>query len=196
MKSRAKAPEKQPVTPTASAGSDDAVTEGQRSLRAVTASNAEIAKRVGVSKTLVTYWRTGAKLPAPEMRRVLETLYRIPATAWDQRTGSSTPGPGPVTTEVRREAATTNRSGVEEMLVAILQERSVGKLAVQEFTRLIDAEARVRKLIHELDQAEALTETRIVASPTMRRIRDRIFAALERHPNALRDVLDALGVPT
>lgn len=172
-------------------GTVEITSEGQRLLRLVDASLSVIGERVGVSRSLVGHWRTGLKSPAPDMRRVLATLYDIPAASWDQRVGGA-PERAPAPAPARGEARSSNRAGTDAMLDAILSERGQGGLTVQEFTRLVDAEARVRKLIHDLDQAEQLTETRIVTSPTMQKIRNAAIASLERYPDALRAFLAAL----
>lgn len=174
---------------------DDAgiVSEGQRLLRAVDASLSTIADRVGVSKSLVGHWRTGHKAPAPEMRRVLSTLYGIPVGTWDVRVGRPVSERAEPTERAPMPAASSdNRAGTEAMLEVILKERGTQGLTVQEFTRLIDAEAKVRKLLHDLDQADALTETRIVTSPTMQKIRNAAIQSLERWPDALRAFIAAL----
>lgn len=176
-------------------GDDDSATEGQRLLRLVDGSLQTIATRLGVSKALVGFWRTGKKLPAPEMRRTLATLYSIPADAWDARTQADVRDLAPAALAM---VAVTNRAGAEGMLQDILEKRR-GNLTVQEFTRLVDAEAKARALIHNLDQAEQITETRIVQSAVMQRVRNVIFATLQAHPAALRAVADALrgtGVAT
>lgn len=196
MKGTKKKPENEAVAAAATTSPEQEATEGQRLLRAVAASNAEVAARVGVSKAIVGFWRTGRKLPAPEMRRVLATLYDIPAGSWDSKPAGAEKAPPsfgsmPVA-EALRAVGKTNREGVESMLEAILRQRQAGGLTVQEFTRLVDAEAKVRKLIHDLDQAEQLTETRIVQSPTFTKVRNLIFGVLRNHPDVLRDVVSAL----
>ncbi len=198
MGSRAKPRKKAGSSDPAPFIADDSATEGQRLLRAVAASNAEIAAAVGASKSIVGFWRTGRKLPAPEMRRVLASLYDIAVGSWDARPGAlaarapaSKPGGS---APIIERSKPTNREGAEAMLEAILKQREADGLTVQEFTRLVDAEAKARKLIHDFDQAEQLTETRIVQSTTMQKIRNAAIGALEPWPDALRAFLSALGV--
>lgn len=167
-------------------------TEGRRLLQAVDASLSEVAKRVGVSKALVGFWRAGSKTPTPEMRRVLATLYSIPVAAWDSRVGATPTTAAPAR---REEAQATNRAGAEQLLAEILAQRSKGDLATREFVQLCDAETRTRALIERMEQAEQLTETRILQSPVMTRIRSAAFASLQPYPDALRAFLEAIGAP-
>lgn len=147
-----------------------------------------------MSKPLVGFWRGGQKVPSPEARRALESLYAIPIGAWDVRPGSSTtPTEASVATSVDElDEKVTNRAGAERLLAEILRLRSRGTLAVKEFVQLCDAETRTRALIERMEQAEQLTETKIVTSPVMVRVRNTIFATLQAHPAALRAVADAL----
>lgn len=50
---------------------------------------AEVARRVGVSKQVVSRWVAGEKRPDPERRALLEKEFGIPVEAWlepDERT--------------------------------------------------------------------------------------------------------------
>lgn len=63
--------------------SEPARTGGQELLRSVDAPLNEIATECGVSKALVSNWRTGKLIPQPPERAVLERVYGIPAAEWD-----------------------------------------------------------------------------------------------------------------
>lgn len=62
---------------------ESARTGGQELLRSVSAPLNEIATECGVSKALVSNWRTGKLKPQPPERAVLERVYGIPSHEWD-----------------------------------------------------------------------------------------------------------------
>lgn len=56
--------------------------EGQRLLRARPEDGAEIARQVGVTKSALSLYRSGKRLPSPDVARKLHTVFRIPVAAW------------------------------------------------------------------------------------------------------------------
>jgi transcriptional regulator with XRE-family HTH domain len=81
----------------------DVASEGQRLLRAVDGSLAQIAEKVGCSKTIAGDWRNGTKLPSAAMRGVLQEKYGIPPTSWDCAPGAELPPdepPAPLTEDL------------------------------------------------------------------------------------------------
>ncbi len=66
-------------------------TEGQRLLREVPESAGKIAAALGCSRPLVSYWRSGKKVPGGLHRQSLETHFGIPVTAWETAPGATPP---------------------------------------------------------------------------------------------------------
>lgn len=65
--------------------------EGQRLLLEVYKRHSltEIARSVGVTRSVPSYWSSGDRVPRPAHRRALERLYGIPFAAWDRLAGDS-----------------------------------------------------------------------------------------------------------
>lgn len=59
--------------------------EGSRLLGVVTDSQAQIARRVGVSRVTVGYWVSGERVPRDLHRERLESLYGIPFASWPDK---------------------------------------------------------------------------------------------------------------
>lgn len=56
--------------------------EGARLLGQLEVTQKVVAMRLGVSRSLVARWVAGHLVPTPKHRRLLESTYQIPVTAW------------------------------------------------------------------------------------------------------------------
>lgn len=172
-------------------------------------SHAEIAGKVGVDKSLVTRWISGARKPTDGHMTTLDALYGIPPSAWGEpvskvapRTAakpkpSPLPPPPPLGDEDddddgRYDDETNTdrlrrfiREGMREL--DLDTELSATKKA-EALKKLVDAQVALDKSTGE----NALTMSRIAAHPEFRRILRLITEALAPHPEALASVIDVL----
>ena len=59
--------------------------DGSRLLGAVSDTQAQIARRVGVSRVTVGYWVSGERVPNDAHRDRLESAYGIPTSSWPDK---------------------------------------------------------------------------------------------------------------
>lgn len=174
------------------ASSESCVNGGQELLRAVNAPLNEIAAECGVSKALVSNWRTGIRLPSPDARERLELAYGIPQDEWDVRHASDEPAPS-----MELDPDAPPLESTLRMLDAQLMRLANGGTD-EDFKQ---AEG-IRKMLATRAQQEKDKRTidayieRAVINPTRQPFYQRavnlVVDALKPHPDALRDVLAAL----
>lgn len=189
----------------AKAKPEDVVTEGQRRLLELDEPRAEIAARVGVSAPLVSQWRTGLKLPGAEPKRALEEAFGIPAWAWGRPPGAGAPEPpeSPSRAGARARGAAGFVSEVDEQIDILRSIQSDAGLTTSERVRVSDS---ITKLLavkgSEVKRIEALRadvereyeDLAVREAPFVRRLLDHIVEALRDHPDALRDVSEAVDI--
>jgi len=172
-------------------------------------SHAEIAAKVGVDKSLVTRWRSGARRPTAAQLARLEELYGRtnapptppePARSAKPRRKAPPPPPPPPPSgaddeddedaEDEDEESNTDRlrryirEGIREL------ERSTelsGVKRAEAIKKLVDAQIALDRSTGE----NALTMQRIAAHPEFRRCVQRIVDALAQFPEALAAVAKA-----
>lgn len=152
----------------------------------------EIAAECGVSKALVSNWRTGIRLPSPDARERLELAYGIPQDEWDVRHASDEPAPS-----MELDPDAPPLESTLRMLDAQLMRLANGGTD-EDFKQ---AEG-IRKMLATRAQQEKDKRTidayieRAVINPTRQPFYQRavnlVVDALKPHPDALRDVLAAL----
>jgi hypothetical protein len=180
-------------------------TEGERLLRAVPLSLAEIAKRTRSSRAAVHDWRARSRRPDDDARVRLQTAFGIPRIAWEMRPGAAgaaatstpaTPAAAPAAVLAGAAADVSLASTLEqvvELLKGVQELRNNDGLDTSTRTRAADTEARVLALKRRIELDLEVTEERFVQSAVWRRIRTRLMRALLNHPAAARDVCAALG---
>ncbi len=172
-------------------------TEGQRRLLEVPDSLSTIAERCGVGKTVVSYWRSGVKTPGPGPRGALRDAYGIDPGDWDLRpsTGSTRPQSPTHRVQAPRPAPSgkpTTLEEVEEQLTHLyaLQGQDVEPSVA---VRLADSVGKLLAIKARLERENELLEDKVVRShPFWRRLKAAVLEALKRHPDAARDVAEAL----
>lgn len=190
------------------ASGDKSPTRGGDMLSRCPDSHAEIAAKMGVDKSLVTRWRSGARRPSDEDQGKLEALYGIPRDAWGEppklravpAAGSSERQPLAV---VPRDVKPANR--VDEyadednnerlhryirdgMTELELDTDLSGVKRAEALKKLVDAQVALDKSTGE----NALTMSRIVAHPEFKRVSGLIIDAIAPYPEALAKVLAVL----
>lgn len=174
--------------------------EGQRMLLAVTGSLAAIAAECGAkSPESIAEWKTGAKQPSASARARIQTAFGIPQRAWSVRPGGTLdPEPEKLAQTVGAvagvsSAAPTTLDDCMALLAVIRRDRMQTGLMPSERVKLADAEARILGLRARLEDNERLAESRYVTGhPAWVKLKRAILRALERHPDAMQSVLDAI----
>lgn len=140
------------------------------------------ARRLGVSRQMLSGIRHGRKQPGPVLREALEREYAIPAGAWDRRPSPDTGSPEP------ERQAPGPADELDGLIGQLQAERQAPGLAPTTLARLASAELAARR------QRDAKTSdlARIVASPQWLAIEAAIVKSLENFPAAKVAVVEAL----
>lgn len=191
--------------------------EGQRLLLCAPYTLGQIASALGVSKQVVSYWRTGKQAPGLQARMRLQGALGIASDTWGQEARADevrplpappelTPAATPLWAPARPMAAlpssvvlpvasgpSTTMEGVEALLVVVREARGRDGLLAAERVKLADAETRLLALRHRMERETELVEDRIVRlHPKWNQIKVAIAAAVVRWPEAARAVAAAL----
>lgn len=172
-------------------------TEGQRLLAQVSGSLSEMAARVGCSsKQSIANWRTGVRTPDAPMREALHREFGIPPESWAQRPAAEAERK-PTSTPPPRPATAGKGQTLDEVCAHIefLREQMErpGQFPADQ-AKWAREYSSALALKFRLERANELLEDAIVRQhPMWRRIRAALLKALERHPAAARDVVDALS---
>ncbi len=182
---------------------NDPRTEGQRRLLEVPDSLSVIAAAVGVGKTVVSYWRSGEKLPGPGPRARLREAYGIEPADWER-----VPGARPAPARAASSSSSASSAGpaappagkpttiaeVDEQLRMLRELQEEPGLVPSERVRLADSMGKLLAIKARLERDAELLEDRIVREhPFYGRLEATILAALRPFPDAARAVADALG---
>lgn len=182
-------------------------TEGQRRICSLAQTPAEIAAVLGVSAAMVRYYRAGTKLPGHPKARLLETRYGIPAGSWGQAAKTTAPSPRAVPADADQteplpdgeHGLGTSLSQVEGWLrgtTAIrdrfLDEDHPERPTAAEYLKAASEATRQLALRAKLLGDSRTDEEKLAASPRWQAIRALLARVLVRHPQAARDVADAL----
>lgn len=189
-------------------------TEGQRLLRLLTASGAEIARKVGVSAPLITYWRKGDKLPGPDKRRALEEHWGIPAAAWDQRPQRQEPeeaqdeperperseprasSPEPATGQRRRAVGHPSLAQVQSQIALLERRMEDPAISDDALARFVSQHTQLLKLQATLQGDARTDEERLAQSAAWAAVEAALARGLTGYPEAAESVareLAALG---
>lgn len=173
-------------------------TEGQRRLLEIVDSLAVIAEKCGVGKTVVSYWRSGAKLPGPSPRRSLSDVYGIDPSDWERepalarsesQAARSTPEPS-----APRIGKPTTLEEVEDQLRMLRDLQYDDGLVPSERVRLADSVGKLLAIKARLERDQELLEDRVIREhPFWRRIKEAILDATKPFPDAARAIADGLG---
>lgn len=196
--------------------------EGAIQLGKIGRTDEELAARLGRKREQVSYWKTGARVPAAASRELLFAELKIPVEAWDQYPRGSTrveaiggaPTGGVIAStpidyepaklvddgSVRAKAARLDRL-VRSMLDVIDQEQAKAMVEggekptvglIERFRLATDAHKLLDKLGRLTGETQQISESRLLRLPAMRRILDRVTGALKPYPAALAAVGAAL----
>jgi hypothetical protein len=152
---------------------------------------------VRVTPEAVRCWRNGSKLPGDVARVALSKApFRIPPDAWDRRPGAE---PKP---QMKRHRSDPAKAGVvvdaatlaKEQLERIQAWRREADEDASDATRakLAALEMRAIRAYAQLTGQATSTEAELARSPQWARLRSDLVSALEKHPEAAKDVLAAI----
>lgn len=177
--------------------------EGQRLLSGLDMSRAALAKALGASDSMVGFLKAGTKNPGPDIQRRAEKL-GIPRAAWGQaaRTAGELEAgapPRPVAEALDPGALGTSLAEVEAWLrgaAAIrdsyLDERHPERPTPGEYLKAADTATRLIAQRSKLLGDSRSDEEKLAASARWLAIKATLARVLLRHPQAARDVADAL----
>lgn len=156
----------------------------------------EIAERVGVSRVAVSHWMNGGTLPKPKKRDELLEAYGIPATAWDEeparkeRPPSSPPMPAALTAVP--DGVLPKAAKLEEMALRLMTELQDDLDSPPlERAKVMSSVAQTLSLLAKLTGQFDLG-AQLFQLPTWKRIELALERALDKHPEAARDVAEEL----
>ncbi|MDB4946220.1 MAG: hypothetical protein JWP97_5754 [Labilithrix sp.] len=160
-------------------------------------SHAEIAAKLGVDKSLVTRWRSGARRPSDEDMATLERLYGTPEEleppSLDEPDAVEPRAPRAPFVEDEKDRAESNNDRLHRYIREGMRELEndtelSGVKRAEALKKLVDAQVALDRSTGE----NALTMTRIVAHPEFRRCVRLVVDAVSPFPDALRAVTKAL----
>lgn len=176
-------------------------------LLSVKVRQADIAEICGVSRPLVSQWRTGKKRPSAPARRALEREYGIPAASWDLDPGAGAISPKPPRTPAQSTRAASPASPASSAItpgrpstldevnerLRILGEIREHGLMPSEQMKLVDTETKLLAIKARLEkEIELYEDSAVKAAPFWRRVRGRIVEVLRPCPTCARALADAL----
>jgi transcriptional regulator with XRE-family HTH domain len=160
---------------------DDAKTEGQRLLRAVPGSLADIASRIGCgSRQSVAAWKNGSYVPDDKYRQLLAIHFGIPYTSWS-----------PIGTDDTEEddGSASAQGDYEELLRGLRRQLRRGGLTPKEQLQFTEAIESIAWKKDRTDRDRELQEDRIIREHEKWKVlKAAIIRALVAHPAAARDV--------
>lgn len=180
--------------------------EGQRLLAGLDLSRADLARALGASDSMVGFLKAGTKNPGPDIQRRAEKL-GIPRATWGQaaRTGADAAGPAPV--PVGRTAPETDEAqqlgtslaeveawlrGAAAIRDSYLDEHHPERPTPGEYLKAADTATRLIAQRSKLLGDSRSDEEKLAASARWLAIKATLARVLLRHPQAARDVADAL----
>jgi hypothetical protein len=177
--------------------------EGQRLLAGLDLSRADLAKALGASDSMVGFLKAGTKNPGPDIQRRAEKL-GIPRATWGQaartgdelepapmaRSAAEVADPGTLGTSLAEVEAWLR--GAAAIRDSYLDERHPERPTPGEYLKAADTATRLIAQRSKLLGDSRSDEEKLAASARWRAIKATLARVLLRHPQAARDVADAL----
>ncbi len=145
----------------------------------------ELAAKLGVkSRPLISMWRSGERKPKLANRKQLLAKLKIPIEAWDEP---------PDAPSSWGEAAASGQVEMLEQLGASIRSQVINdaSLTPLERVRMVRELAKLAEDVRRL-KGEDVVEVDVLRHPKWVELKSALLAALERHPEALRAVVEAL----
>lgn len=175
--------------------------EGQRLLLELAESQQKIADAIGMSRPIVSFWRSGKNVPGTDARHMLWKCYGIHPTAWEVPPGGAyTPAPIlPAYADPVPESDTASMSILDLLNRRIRgygrmvdsEDESIGpdlRLRAGELERKCIAERRALERDQRAHEADVVARSKEWAE-----IRKRTLAVLRQYPDAFRAWTEAMG---
>jgi transcriptional regulator with XRE-family HTH domain len=167
--------------------------EGERLLRELDVSGAEVARAIGVSKQSISNWRCGSKAPNVDTRRRLEAAFpSVRADAWEQLVGGAPAAPA---------LAWTAESGrtLDDVLAVLRAVQHAGerpRLTASETAKLAAIATDLLKLRVRIDELELeraqMDEEQFIRGARWARFKATLRAGVAHNEVAARIVDEAL----
>jgi transcriptional regulator with XRE-family HTH domain len=167
-------------------------TEGQRRLLQIIETEQNLAREIGCNPSAIGHWKRGRRTPNENQRHKIELLFGIPRRAWDIEPGAAIPSvestPGKILDDLDTLEIT------KQQITAIREELESKSLTDAARAKLRDTLAKLLPLRARIERDQEMLEDRVVREhPAWLKLQQAILGALEKHPEALQDVLEALG---
>lgn len=177
--------------------------EGQRLLAGLDLSRADLARALGASDSMVGFLKAGTKNPGPDIQRRAEKL-GIPRAAWGQaarttegvevgaqpRPAAEAADPGTLGTSLAEVEAWLR--GAAAIRDSYLDEHHPERPTPGEYLKAADTATRLIAQRSKLLGDSRSDEEKLAASARWLAIKATLARVLLRHPQAARDVADAL----
>jgi hypothetical protein len=168
--------------------------EGQRLLLLVQKSLEQVRAATGVrSRQTVVDWKYGRKVPAPDTRAKLHTLYGIPPQAWVTMPGQTAADVRQPPDQLSPTGQPTTLEACDRLLTRLRTTAAAEGLLPSETIKLTAAEGSLLGLRHKLELSKMMLEDKLVREhPEWQRLARAIVRVLGKHPAAAKDVLAVL----
>jgi transcriptional regulator with XRE-family HTH domain len=160
---------------------------GSVALQALTVPQTEVAARLGVDQSLVARWGLGERMPAKSQRRIMVREWDIPFDAWEKE-------PGHPPTPNRAKMASLSPEIFQSQTQALYEEIEIMRQRAAYYRdngdpkmyvrHMKDATAMHGLLAKLLGMTLEINEERAARLPAVRRILERVFAAVSPYPEA------------
>lgn len=158
-----------------------ALNKGAEALRALGHTDAHIAHKLGVSRTLVNSWKLGSRLPQGPARSALRAEFGVPADAWDYP--CDPPADPPKVARAPEVAPKDSEDLIRREIGELQKLRDSGDLSPADLRQVSVA---IGQLVARLDKAIERSEEReknFVQSKEWSRFRDAVFDDMRLFPD-------------
>jgi hypothetical protein len=175
------------------------MTEGQRLVRALVAARgvALVARKTKTSDAGVKHWATGRRKPGAEARLLLEKHFGVGVSAWDEKPpppatkpkirepGEPLPPSEPIAEEVTSKELAFRHI---QRILRQIEEAEADEASTRELAQLDNALSTAIRVRARTAGELEVTEAMLMRSTAWARAMRVLFEALEKHPEAAKDV--------
>lgn len=153
---------------------------------------ADLAKRLGVSTGIVAMWMSGQRLPSPPNRKMLFEVFRIPPASWDVEPEAPRLPPSVAASRPDDSTISGRVETLEALVTALMQEVTEDSGAtMHERAKVMSSLSHTLSSLRRL-KGEDVAELKVQRHPKWIELRGVILGALEGYPDALDAVIASL----
>jgi transcriptional regulator with XRE-family HTH domain len=161
-------------------------------LLALDETQTQIGRVCEVTKAAVSAWFSGDALPSDSSREKLADTFEIPLSSWTQPPQGMEPEEGIDDAPIDGDPPETIEQ-IDRRLRMIRRVIGAG-VHPKDLVPLVNAEARLLSVRAKIEDRAKLFEDRAIKqAPFMKRFFATLFAVLRKHPEALREVEEAMS---